>query len=25
MAIFGELFASCVFSEPRATGFRPAS
>jgi len=25
MAIFGEFFASCVFSEPRAARFRPAS
>jgi len=25
MAIFGDIFASCVFSEPRAAGFRPAS
>jgi len=25
MAIFGVFFASCVFSEPRAAGFRPAS
>jgi len=25
MAIFGDLFAPCVFSEPRAAGFRPAS
>jgi len=25
MAIFGNFFASCVFSEPRAAGFRPAS
>jgi len=25
MAIFGHFFASCVFSEQRATGFRPAS
>jgi len=25
MAIFGDFFASCVFSEPRAAGFRPAS
>jgi len=25
MAIFGDLFASCVFSEPRAAGFRPVS
>jgi len=25
MTIFGDLFASCVFSEPRAAGFRPAS
>jgi len=24
MAIFGNFFASCVFSEPRAAGFRPA-
>jgi len=24
MAIFGDFFASCVFSEPRAAGFRPA-
>ena len=22
MAIFGDFFASCVFSEPRAAGFR---
>jgi len=25
MAIFGNFFAFCVFSEPRAAGFRPAS
>jgi len=25
MAIFDDFFASCVFSEPRAAGFRPAS
>jgi len=25
MAVFGDFFASCVFSEPRAAGFRPAS
>jgi len=25
MAIFGDFFASCVFSEPRAAGFRPTS
>ena len=25
MAIFGDFFASCVFSEPRAAGFRVAS
>ena len=25
MAIFGDFFASCVFSEPRAAGFRPVS
>jgi len=25
MAIFGDFFASCVFSKPRAAGFRPAS
>jgi len=25
MAIFGDFFASCVFSDPRAAGFRPAS
>jgi len=25
MAIFGDFFASCVSSEPRAAGFRPAS
>jgi len=25
MAIFGDFFASCIFSEPRAAGFRPAS
>jgi len=25
MAIFGDFFASRVFSEPRAAGFRPAS
>ena len=24
MAIYGDFFASCVFSEPRAAGFRPA-
>ena len=25
MAIFGDFFASCVFTESRAAGFRPAS
>jgi len=25
MAIFGDFFSSCVFREPRAAGFRPAS
>jgi len=25
MAIFGDIFACCVFSEPRVAGFRPAS
>jgi len=25
MAIFGDFFASCVFSEPHTAGFRPAS
>jgi len=25
MAIFGDFFASCVFSKPSAAGFRPAS
>jgi len=25
MAILGDFFASCVFSEPCAAGFRPAS
>jgi len=25
MAIFGDFFASCVFSEPRAAGFGPVS
>jgi len=25
MAIFGDFFASCVFTEPRAADFRPAS
>jgi len=25
MAIFGDFFASCVFSEPSAAGFRHAS
>jgi len=25
MAIFGDFFASCIFSEPRAARFRPAS
>jgi len=25
MAIFGDFFVSCVSSEPRAAGFRPAS
>jgi len=25
MAIFGDFFVSCVISEPRAAGFRPAS
>jgi len=24
MAIFGDFFASCIFNEPRAAGFRPA-
>jgi len=24
MAIFGVIFASCIFSEPRAAGFRHA-
>jgi len=24
MAIFGDFFASCIFSEQRAAGFRPA-
>jgi len=24
IAIFGDLFASCIFSEPRAACFRPA-
>jgi len=24
MAIFGDIFASCVFSEPHAEGFKPA-
>ena len=24
MAIFGDFFAFCIFSEPRAAGFRPA-
>jgi len=24
MAIFGDFFASCICSEPRAAGFRPA-
>jgi len=24
MAIFGDFFASCIGSEPRAAGFRPA-
>jgi len=24
MAIFGDFFASCIFSEPRAAHFRPA-
>jgi len=24
MAIFGDFFASCIFSEPRAARFRPA-
>jgi len=24
MAIFGDFFASCIFSEPRAAGFRHA-
>jgi len=24
MAIFGDFFAYCIFSEPRAAGFRPA-
>jgi len=25
MAIFGDFFASCISSKPRAAGFRPAS
>jgi len=25
MAIFGDFFASCIFSEPRAARFRPTS
>jgi len=25
VAIFGDFFASCIFSEPRAARFRPAS
>jgi len=25
MAIFGDFFASCVFNEPHAAGFRPVS
>jgi len=25
MAIFGDYFASCIFSESRAAGFRPAT
>jgi len=25
MVIFGDFFASCIFSEPRAARFRPAS
>ena len=25
MAIFGDFFGSCICSEPRAAGFRPAS
>jgi len=25
MAIFGDFFASCIYSEPRAARFRPAS
>ena len=25
MAIFGDFFVSCVFSEPRVAGLRPAS
>jgi len=25
MAIFGDFFASCISSEPRSAGFRPAS
>jgi len=25
MTIFGDFFASCVFSEPRTAGFRPAA
>jgi len=25
MAIFGDFFASCIFSEPHAARFRPAS
>jgi len=25
MAIFGDFFASCIFSEPPAARFRPAS
>jgi len=24
MAIFGDFFASCICSEPRAAGFRPS-
>jgi len=24
MAIFGDFFASCIFSQPRAARFRPA-
>jgi len=25
MAIYGDFFGSCISSEPRAAGFRPAS